>query len=86
MSTPISPLVADLILANVDSLAKSTNVVIDGLQRQLDEAEATLGAIRTGMNHLLAERYAPSAQAIEQVVFYPKAALIEACRRKDGES
>lgn len=77
MTSPaISPLVADLITRNADDLANTTNYLLDRLTAERDEARATLGAIRIGMNHLLNQPWVPSENAIAQVIYSPDPALI----------
>ena len=58
-------LMAQLVSANVDSLARTTNRLIDGLTDRAQDAEATIAAIRDGVAALLEKPYAPSASAIE---------------------
>lgn len=79
----IPPLVADLIAANVASLAQTTNRVIDDLTERLAQAHAEIAAIRIGVNELFAKPYAPSEHAIGAAVYSPSKDLIAECREHD---
>ncbi len=80
---PISPLVADLIEANLAASHATTNSLIDGLTDQAAKAEATVAAIRHGVTGLLSGPYMPTPDAIRRVL-YPPSDLVDWFRREES--
>ncbi len=72
---PVEPealaLIATLVTANVDQLARTTDTLIDGLTKRAERAEATLAAVRGGVEALLSGRYAPTDAAILRALWPP---------------
>lgn len=77
---PISPLVAQLIEASLAQTFAATDLVVEGLEADLDNALAELAAIREGVLRLLDGRYMPTPAAIERAL-YPSAELVEDFKR-----
>lgn len=74
---PFSPLVADILGAMASQTAAVTNQVMDNYQRQIEDLEADLYAIRQGVSLLLSGPYMPMPEAIRAAVFYPAQNLID---------
>jgi hypothetical protein len=85
MTQPISPLMADLIGANMDALNRTTNTLIDSLSVDLAKSHATVDAIRDGVIELLSGDYMPTPAAIERAL-YPSAAMVDRFRVEGGAS
>lgn len=74
-------LVGKLMHANLMDYQGTTNMLIEGYQRQISDLEAELKAVRLGINQLFASDYMPTESAIIRAVFNPTRQLIEDCRR-----
>lgn len=61
---PALDLMATLVQANVDSLAVTTDALIEGLTRRAERAEQTLATVRDRIEALLTGRWAPTDAAI----------------------
>lgn len=70
-------LLALLVQANADQLAWTTNQLIEGLTERAEQAEATLAAVRVGIEYLLSGEHAPTDAAILRAL-YPTGRIIEA--------
>lgn len=74
---PFSPLVANVLTAMASQTAAITEQVMDNYKAQVEDLEAELSAIRTGVAQLLAGPYMPTPDAIRRAVFYPDQKLID---------
>lgn len=74
---PFSPLVADILGAMASQTAAVTNQVMDNYQRQIEDLEAEVWAIREGVSRLLAGPYMPHPDSIWQATFHPAQELID---------
>lgn len=83
--SPISPLIADLIGANMDALNWTTNTLLDSLSADLAKSQATVDAIRDGVIELLSGDYMPTPDAIQRALF-PSAAMVDRFRVEGGPS
>jgi hypothetical protein len=73
---PFSPLLADIFTRMFEDSAFTTNALIEGLQRQVDDYRCELAAVREGVARLLGGPYQPSTDAIERAVFNPDPRLV----------
>lgn len=73
---------ASLIQASSDSLQWTNTQLIEGYKHQAETAQATLDAVRDGINLLLSGPYAPSAVALERAL-WPHSDLIDQYRPTD---
>lgn len=71
----IDPLVAQILEANSRGLARTTNMLIDSLTAQLDEAQATNKAIREGIDALFAGPYMPTPAMVLSALWPPEEAI-----------
>jgi hypothetical protein len=79
MTTPISPLVANILTANAAFTADVTTRVIEDLRERASESEARVDVIRDAVEHLLSGPYTPSPAAIRNAL-YPSAEVVAAYR------
>ena len=62
-------LIAQIVGANVDSLAATTDRIIESLTDRAQDAEATLAAVRTDVVRLIEGDYAPTTAALERALW-----------------
>lgn len=79
---PISPLVAQIIEANLAQSHETTNMVIEGLQKDLEYEKARSDAIVSGVLKLISGTYMPTTGALHNAL-YPTDDLIELFRPKE---
>lgn len=79
---PFSPLVADILSAQVAMTADTTNALIETLQRQLADAHAREAAVEAGIERLLDGPYAPSESAIRRAL-YPTPSFVDQFRQSE---
>jgi hypothetical protein len=74
---PFSPFVAELITASYAITASTTNAVLDLQQARIDELEAELYAVRSGVGQLLSGRWMPTSAALQDALYCPAQRLID---------
>lgn len=81
---PFSPLVASILTANATETARVTNLVIENLERQLDEAKALLAAVEEGVGALISGPHMPTTHAIERAL-YPPSHVVDRYRKDQSQ-
>jgi hypothetical protein len=77
---PISPLMADIVTSLFDQSHATTNRIIENLEKQLDDARATLDAVENGILALVSGPYMPTPGAITGAL-YPPADIVDRYRK-----
>lgn len=80
----ISPLMAQLMMANHRMYTDAVNAQVEHLERTVADLRAELGAIRMRINELFAGDYMPTQDAITLAVFYPSRVLMDQIKAREG--
>lgn len=79
---PFSPLVGQILTAQAEFTRQVTDSLVDSLTKDRDRAEATIAAIRAGVEALFDGPWVPTPEAI-LAALYPSVEVV-AQYRKDG--
>lgn len=78
---PFSPLIADIITAQLSMTHAVTEPLIDSLMNQVADANAREDAVRAGVEALLGGRYMPTPDAIRNAL-YPSTEFVARFRKE----
>lgn len=80
----ISPLMAQLMMANHRMYTDAVNTHVEHLERTVADLRAELGAIRMRINELFSSDFMPTQDAITLAAFYPSRTLMDQIKAREG--